>query len=146
MKQRIQNKISAVFAANSENEALSRILVAGFLMPYSLSVEELSDIKTAVSEAVTNAVVHAYRDRAAGDVHLSARLSEDGRLTITVVDRGMGIADVERAREPFSTTERELERGGMGFSIMETFMDSVRVTSREGRGTRVVLKKRLTLS
>ncbi len=145
MKQLIRNKISATFEAKSENEALSRILVAGFLMPYSVSLEELGDIKTAVSEAVTNAVVHAYRDREAGDVRLAVRLSENGLLSITVTDYGCGISDVLRAREPFFTTDREHERGGMGFSIMETFMDAVRVTSVEGRGTRVVLKKRLTL-
>lgn len=144
MKQKITNRLRAVFAAKSENESLSRILVAGFLMPYPVSTEELADVKTAVSEAVTNAVVHAYRDREPGEVRLEVRLTEKGALRITVTDRGRGIADVARAREPFFTTDREHERGGMGFSIMETFMDRVRVYSAEEKGTRVVLEKTLS--
>ena len=93
---------------------------------------------------MTNAVVHAYRDREPGEVRLEVRLTEKGALRITVTDRGRGISDVARAREPFFTTDREHERGGMGFSIMETFMDRVRVYSAEEKGTRVVLEKTLS--
>ncbi len=145
MKQRVKNQINTSFAATSENESLSRVITAGFLMAHPVTAEELADIKTAVSEAVTNAVVHAYRGREAGRIKLDLKLYSDARLKITVTDYGCGIEDVERAREPFFTTDREHERGGMGFSIMETFMDRVRVTSTDARGTRVVLEKRLSL-
>lgn len=145
MKHKVENRVCAVFLAHSANESLARILVSGFLMEKRLSAEELADIKTAVSEAVTNAVVHAYRDREDGVVRLDVCLYADGRLKMTVTDKGCGIEDVERARTPFFTTDREHERSGMGFAIMETFMDRVRVTSRVGRGTRVVMEKRLSV-
>ena len=145
MKHTLRNHLRCAFSAVSENEALSRVLVAAFIMHYPVTTEELADVKTAVSEAVTNAIVHGYRDRSGETLTLDLKLYEDGRLRITVTDRGCGIEDVARAREPFYTTDREHERSGMGFSIMETFMDRVRVTSAAGRGTRVVLEKRLSL-
>ncbi|MBQ2253113.1 MAG: anti-sigma F factor [Clostridia bacterium] len=145
MRQNVKNNLTAVFSARSENESLARVMAAGFLLQYPVTAEELADIKTALSEAVTNAIVHGYRDRTDGAVKVDFSLFNDGRIRITVSDRGCGIEDVARAREPFFTTDRAHERGGMGFSIMETFMDRVRVKSVPGRSTRVVLEKRLSL-
>lgn len=135
------NGLRTSFPAVSRNEALARGLAAQFLMLMDPTVEELSDVKTAVSEAVTNAVVHAYRGRK-GEVSLE--FSEaDGELTISVSDTGLGIEDVELARTPFYTTAPEAERTGLGFAVMEAFMDSVEVESAPGRGTRVIMKKRI---
>ncbi|MBQ1817418.1 MAG: anti-sigma F factor [Clostridia bacterium] len=135
------NGLRTSFPAVSRNEALARGLAAQFLMLMDPTVEELSDVKTAVSEAVTNAVVHAYRGRK-GEVSLE--FSEaDGELTVSVSDTGRGIEDVELARTPFYTTAPEAERTGLGFAVMEAFMDSVEVESAPGRGTRVIMKKRI---
>ena len=131
------------FDAKSENEALSRIFVTGFVLPLNLSTEELADLKTVVSEAVTNCIVHAYRENPQGKIRLTLKYYSDGLLRITVLDRGCGIEDVEEALKPFFTTDREHERCGMGFAIMETFMNRLRVTSAPGRGTRVTMEKRL---
>ncbi|MBR6530740.1 MAG: anti-sigma F factor [Clostridia bacterium] len=143
MKRTLENRVKAEFSAKSENESLARVITAGFLMNYPVTTEELADVKTAVSEAVTNSVVHAYKGREAGGVRLEIRLFSGGLLRVTVADFGCGIADVQRAREPFFTTDREHERGGMGFSVMETFMDRVKVSSTVEKGTRVTLEKRL---
>ena len=135
------NGLRTSFPAVSRNEALARGLAAQFLMLMDPTVEELSDVKTAVSEAVTNAVVHAYRGRQ-GEVSLE--FSEaDGELTVSVSDTGRGIEDVELARTPFYTTAPEAERTGLGFAVREAFMDSVEVESAPGRGTRVIMKKRI---
>ena len=141
MKRTLINRVDVTFDAKSENESLSRVLVAAFVLHEDVTAEQLADMKTAVSEAVTNAIVHAYRDEKEGKVRLTLSRYDDGLVRIVVADRGCGIADVERAREPFFTTDREHERSGMGFSIMETFMQNLRVTSRVGSGTRVVLEK-----
>lgn len=144
MKRTLENHLRAVFDAKSENEALARILVAGFVLPACVTTEELADIKTAVSEAVTNAIVHGYRNTEGGQVCLDLKLYSNGVLRIAVSDRGCGIADIALAREPFFTTDREHERSGMGFSIMETFMNRLHITSGVGRGTRVILEKKLS--
>jgi stage II sporulation protein AB (anti-sigma F factor) len=143
MKKKI-NMLSMSFNAISANESLARVAVISFLMPYSPTVEEIADIKTSVSEAVTNAIVHGYRGREAEKVALKAYVREDGVFSVSVSDTGCGIADVHKAMEPMYTTDPEGERSGMGFSIIETFMDKVRVTSREGVGTRVTMTKRLS--
>lgn len=143
MKKEKINEISARFTALSKNEALARIIITGFLMPYSPSVEEIADIKTAVSEAVTNAVVHAYKGREAGAVYLRAYITSAGEFCVSVIDKGCGIEDVEKAMEPLFTTDAENERSGMGFSIMQTFSDKFRVVSRVGSGTRVTMTRRL---
>ena len=143
MKSKKINEISVKFSALSKNEALARIIVVGFLMPYSPSVEEIADIKTAVSEAVTNAVVHAYKGRETGEVYLKAHITESGDFCVSVVDRGCGIENVQKAMEPLFTTDAENERSGMGFSIMQTFSDKFRVVSKVGRGTRVTMYRRL---
>ena len=136
------NEINLVFPARPENEALARMVISAFLLPMNPTIELLADVKTSVSEAVTNAIVHGYRG-GAGDVRLRAQLREDGLLTIDVVDRGCGIEDVARAREPFFTTLDGEERSGMGFTVMESFMDRVEVISQPGRGTTVRMTKQI---
>ncbi|HOL16734.1 MAG TPA: anti-sigma F factor [Bacillota bacterium] len=123
----------------SENESFARVVVAAFASRLDPTLEEISDIKTAVSEAVTNAIIHAYEDRI-GPITITAWL-DGNRLTVTVADVGVGIADLEQARQPLYTSKPELERSGMGFTIMENFMDSMEVESAPGEGTKVTLTK-----
>ena len=130
------------FRAIPENEAFARLAVSGFILPLDPTMEVLADVKTAVSEAVTNAIVHAYRD-APGTVRLRAGYTGDGVVEIDVIDRGCGIEDVALARQPFYTTAKGEERSGMGFTVMESFMDGVAVHSAPGRGTTVRLMKRV---
>ena len=136
-----QNYISMEFLSRSANEAFARVAVACFAAQLDPTLDEVGDIKTAVSEAVTNAIVHAYPDRL-GKVSLKARIYEGNILEIIVKDWGRGIPDVEQARQPLFTTGGE-ERSGMGFTIMESFMDRLVVRSTPGRGTTVVMRKRL---
>ncbi len=136
------NEMRLDFPARAENEAFARLAVSGFLLPLDPTMEELADIKTAVSEAVTNAIVHGY-DGAEGIVRLRAGYSADGAMQIDVIDRGRGIQDIERARQPFFTTSPDEERSGMGFTVMESFMDRVAVHSAPGLGTTVRLYKQL---
>ena len=136
------NEIRLDFPAIPENEGLARMVVSAFLLPLNPTVEELADVKTAVSEAVTNAIVHGYAERE-GVVRLRADYREDGLLTVDVCDRGRGIADVAQARQPFFTTLEGEERSGMGFTVMESFMDGVEVKSAPNVGTTVRLTKRL---
>ncbi len=143
MRPKVENHLTITLSAKSENESLARVIVAGFLVASSACAEDLADLKTAVSEAVTNAVVHAYRARTDGRIKLDLKLYSDCRVRIAVTDYGAGMEDVALCRTPFYTTDREHERSGMGFAIMETFSDRVRVTSRVGKGTRVILEKRL---
>ncbi|MEE0324644.1 MAG: anti-sigma F factor, partial [Christensenellales bacterium] len=129
------------FPSHSTNEAFARQAVACFAAQLDPTMEELGDIKTAVSEAVTNAIVHGY-EGTRGTVIL--RASIDGTLlTIEITDKGRGIADIPQAMEPFFTTHPEQERSGMGFAVMQTFMDDLRVTSTPGQGTTVRMKKRI---
>lgn len=125
----------------SENESFARVVAAAFASRLDPTLEEISDIKTAVSEAVTNAIIHAYEDRV-GLIAISARL-EGNRFTVEVADEGIGIADLEQAREPLYTSKPELDRSGMGFTIMENFMDGLTVRSRPGEGTRVTMVKEI---
>ena len=140
----VLNEIRLDFPAIPENEALARMVVSAFLVPLNPTIEELADVKTAVSEAVTNAIVHGYAGED-GTVRLRADYRDDGLLTVDICDRGCGIADVARAREPFYTTLEGEERSGMGFTVMESFMDNVEVKSALGVGTTVRLTKRLFL-
>ena len=135
------NYIKLEFPGKSANEGLARSAVAAFAAQLDPTIDELGDIKTAVSEAVTNAIVHAYPNQI-GTVWLRVRLLGEEYLEITVKDKGRGIEDVERARQPLFTTGGE-DRSGMGFTIMESFMDSLTVRSTAGRGTTVVMKKRI---
>lgn len=143
MKRTLTKYAALQFDAKSENESLSRILVTGFVLPLNLSTEELADLKTVVSEAVTNCIVHAYREDPSGKIRLTLKYYSDGLLRMTVTDRGCGISNIEEARRPFFTTDREHERCGMGFAIMETFMNRLNVCSAPGKGTRVTMEKRL---
>ena len=135
------NYIALQFPSRSVNEGFARMAAAAFAAQLDPTLEELGDIKTAVSEAVTNAIVHAYPNEI-GRIALKGKIYENGMLELRVQDWGCGIADVEQAKEPLFTTGGE-ERSGMGFTIMESFMDSMTVRSRAGRGTTVTLRKRI---
>lgn len=137
----MKNLLRTSFKSIAQNEALARGLAAQFIMQCDPTIEELSDLRTAVSEAVTNAIVHGY-GRPDGIVYMDLA-SEDGLITVTVRDEGRGIEDVELARKPFYTTGPEGERTGLGFAVMEAFTDSVEVESAPGKGTTVIMKKRL---
>ena len=143
MTQKPTNEIKCTFLSRSENEALARSIISGFMLPLDPTVDELADIRCAVSEAVTNCIVHAYRGTV-GTVVLTARSYADRTLRITVADRGCGIPDVAKARAPLFTTCPDEDRCGMGFSIMESFSDKLSVVSAPGRGTRVTLVRRLS--
>ena len=137
MKEFMDMKIDSL----SENEEFARVVVAVFASRLNPTLEEIDDIKTAVSEAVTNAVIHGYQN-GTGVIGLCAE-AEDQVLTVTVKDQGVGIPDVKAAMEPMYTTAPDGERSGMGFSFMEAFMDSVEVQSSPGEGTAVIMKKRI---
>ena len=138
---RAENYIKIEFPSRSVNEGFARAAAAAFAAQLDPTLEELGDIRTAVSEAVTNCIVHAYPD-SIGRIMLRLRIMKGGRLEIVVKDWGRGIEDVARAREPLFTTGGA-ERSGMGFTIMESFMDSLKVRSVAGRGTTVVMKKKI---
>ena len=141
MKSKAMNEVTLEFPSHSSNEGFARSAAACFAAQMDPTLNELEDIKTAVSEAVTNAIVHAYPD-AIGKVTLKLRVCPGNVLELTVKDRGRGIADVEKAREPMFTTGGE-ERSGMRFTIMESFTDQLTVRSVPGRGTTVTMKKKL---
>lgn len=134
------NQIRLSFLSRSANEGFARVAVAAFAAQLDPTVEEISEIKTAISEAVTNCIVHGYGDKL-GTITINGRLYEDGKLILSIKDKGRGIADIPQAMEPLFTTGDEAERNGMGFTIMETFMDKIRVTSKPGIGTTVTLTK-----
>lgn len=136
------NRMRLILPALSVNEGVARAAVAVFCSQCNPTATELADIKCAVSEAVTNCIVHAYREQR-GNIYISARLIGMREIRIAVRDRGCGIPDVRRAREPLFTTDAAGERSGMGFTVMENFMDRLTVRSKEGVGTLVVLTKRI---
>lgn len=127
------------FNSESENEGIARVVAAAYMMRFDPTVEEMADVKTAVSEAVTNSIVHAYTNKE-GKIIFDIS-SMENTIKITVEDFGMGISDIKRAMEPMYTTKAEEERTGMGFSFMEAFMDEVKVISNLGKGTKVVMTK-----
>lgn len=137
-----ENKMKLTFPSVSANESFARNVVGIFALGLNPSIAELSDIKTAVSEAVTNSIVHGYAGKT-GEIELSAEIIGD-ELHINVFDNGVGIENVGRALEPFYTTKPEEERSGMGFTIMKSFMDEVTVESEEGKGTRVYMIKKIS--
>ena len=136
------NTATVTFLSRSSNEGFARAAAACFAAQLDPTLDELGDIKTAVSEGVTNAIVHAYPDTL-GKVTMKLRLFEDNTLEVVIRDWGVGIPDVEQARTPLFTTGNE-ERSGMGFTIMESFMDGLRVRSAPGKGTTVTLRKRIS--
>lgn len=139
---RSNNTMLLQIESRSCNENYARVAVAAFAAQLDPTLEEISELKTAVSEAVTNAIVHGYKEEI-GRIYITVKLFEDRRIQVIIRDKGEGIADIERAREPLFTTSDSGERSGMGFTIMETFCDKVRVTSKVGRGTRVFMEKQI---
>lgn len=138
----ILNEIKFSMPSLSVNEGAARAAVSSFLVQADPTVEELSDIRTAVSEAVTNSIVHGYRN-SSGRIELTVRLLAEREIYIRIKDSGCGIADVKQAMEPLFTTAPEEERSGLGFSVMESFMDRLTVKSKLGKGTTVTMRKRL---
>ena len=137
-----RNEMETTFLSVAENESFARVVIAAFAVQLSPTVSEIADIKTAVSEAVTNAIVHGY-EGSSGMVTLRAAIDDRSTLTVEVKDSGRGIADVPKAMEPFFTTHPEQERSGMGFAVMQTFMDDLQVESAPGKGTTVRMRKRI---
>jgi len=137
----VDNKISIKLMSKSENEGFARVAVAAFVSQLDPTVEELTDVKTAVSEAVTNSIIHGYENKKEGIIKIEASISEN-EITIIIEDYGKGIKDIKQAMEPLYTSKPELERSGMGFTVMETFMDNLEVFSEYGKGTKVVMKKK----
>ena len=134
------NRMKVEFLAKSENESFARVSVASFIAQLDPTLEEINDVKTAVSEAVTNSIIHGYDNDENGIVSIET-IIKNKQVIITVEDNGQGIEDIEEAREPLYTSKPELERSGMGFTVMETFMNSIEVFSEFGKGTKVVMKK-----
>lgn len=134
-----ENKMKLEFLSKSSNEAFARITVASFASQLDPNIEEISDIKTAVSEAVTNCIIHGYEDKV-GIIKIECTLFSNS-IYIEITDNGKGIEDIEKAKEPLYTTKPELERSGMGFTIMENFMDELKIESVKGVGTKVTMKK-----
>ena len=137
----MKNEMEIIFDAISDNESFARVAVAAFITHLNPTVEETEDVKTAVSEAVTNAIIHGYKE--SGETLVLKVSSFQDELQVEVEDHGVGIPDVEQARQPLFTTSTEGERSGMGFTFMETFMDQVEVRSAPGRGTLVVMTKKI---
>ena len=136
-----KNKMNLKFLSLSENESFARLAVASFCSNVKLTIDEISDIKTAVSEAVTNCVVHAYAETI-GEIEINCLIT-DNQITIEIIDNGIGIEDINQAIKPFFTTKPEMERSGMGFTVMEGFMDKMEVISTKEKGTKVVLIKNI---
>ncbi|MDG0875228.1 anti-sigma F factor [Paenibacillus thiaminolyticus] len=136
------NKMSLEFSSRSENEAFARVAVAAFVAQLDPTLEELTDLKTVISEAVTNSIIHGYDNNPEGIVSITAEIEGD-QIILTVSDRGHGIEDVELARQPLFTSKPDMERSGMGFTIMENFMDEFEVTTELSAGTTIRMKKRI---
>ena len=134
-----ENEMKLEFLSRANNEAFARITVAAFASQLDPTIEEISDIKTAVSEAVTNCIVHGYEDKL-GTIHLKCNIL-DNKITIEISDNGKGIENIEMAKQPLYTTKPNLERSGMGFTIMESFMDDLKVESVLGLGTKITMTK-----
>ena len=137
-----ENEARVFFASKSENERFARLFVSGFLTPLDPTVSEITEIKTAVSEAVTNAIIHGYEEKR-GSIELFCAYVKN-KVYIEIADKGSGIENIALAREPLYTSKPEMERSGMGFTIMETFMDHIHIQSEEGNGTRIFMEKTLT--
>ena len=137
------NEMRLVIPSRSANESFARMAVSAFIAPLDPTVDELSDIKTAVSEAVTNCIVHGYRDEI-NTVTITADIYPDNRVVIRVRDKGCGIPDIKAAMEPLFTTCTTGERAGLGFAVMQSLMDKVKVSSKEGKGTTVTMERKIT--
>ena len=139
------NQFEMVLPAKSENEGFARHSVSSFLASLDPTVGDLADLRTAVSEAVTNCVVHAYKGKEQGLIYISVWCYEERKVVIRIKDKGCGMADPETCRQPLYTTDTTGERGGMGFAIMESFTDAIRVLSKPGKGTTVTLVKKFSV-
>lgn len=133
------NKVSMVFPSKSCNESFARVATSAFISQLDPTLEELADVRTAVSEAVTNAIIHGYENQT-GEIKMFLTLYSDS-VEIGITDEGKGIGDIDLARQPLYTSKPELERSGMGFTVMEAFMDKVTVISEEGKGTSIIMFK-----
>ncbi|MBM7701656.1 anti-sigma F factor [Metabacillus iocasae] len=142
----MKNEMHLQFSALSQNESFARVTVAAFVTQLDPTMDEITEIKTVVSEAVTNAIIHGYESKSTGTVYISVFLHDEGMVEITIKDEGIGIDDVDEAKQPLFTTKPDLERSGMGFTIMENFMDEIHVESSVLNGTTVYLKKHLAKS
>ncbi|SFL99447.1 anti-sigma F factor [Salibacterium qingdaonense] len=138
----MKNEMKLEFSALSENEAFARVSVGAFAAQLDPDMNELTELKTVVSEAVTNSILHGYDENPAGTIRVMVKIETDS-LEITIKDDGNGIDNIDQAKEPLFTTKPDMERSGMGFTIMENFMDEVEIISEPGTGTTVYLKKRL---
>lgn len=138
------NKMSVEFVSKSQNEGFARVAVAAFVAQLDPTIDEISDVKTAVSEAVTNSIIHGYENKEDGIIRIEAYI-HDNEVTISIIDKGIGIEDISKAMEPLYTSRPDLERSGMGFTVMETFMDKLIVESEKGVGTKVVIKKKFNV-
>jgi stage II sporulation protein AB (anti-sigma F factor) len=136
-----ENEMKIEFSSKSQNESFARVVIASFVAQLDPTLEELSDIKTAVSEAVTNSIIHGYEEYD-GQVYMYCKII-DNKVYIEIKDFGKGIGDINKAREPLFTSKPELERSGMGFTVMETFMDEVEVESKVGVGSKIIMRKKL---
>lgn len=136
------NEMKLTFKSRSANESFARTSVAAFVASLDPTVEEITDIKTAVSEAVTNSIVHGYRE-SIENIYITAAIYQDNRIVITIKDKGCGIENIQQAMEPLYTTSQSGERAGLGFAVMQSLCDQVKVTSRPGKGTTVTLVRRL---
>lgn len=136
------NMMRIEFISKSENEGFARVAVAAFVSQLDPTIEEITDIKTAVSEAVTNSIIHGYLNKNDGLIKVEAVL-QNNEVIVTVIDEGVGIEDIEMAMQPLYTSRPDLERSGMGFTVMETFMDDLKVISEKGKGTKIIMKKSL---
>ncbi len=139
-KEIVVNRMKMNFTAKSVNEGFARIAVCGFISSLDPTVDELGDIKTAVSEAVTNCIVHAYKE-GLGQIYIDVKITDSGKVVIRIRDRGCGICDINRAMEPLYTSSECGERAGLGFALMQSLTDKVRVISKPDKGTTVVLEK-----
>ncbi len=138
----VKNEMKLQIPSRSSNESFARVAIASFFAQLDPTVDEIADIKTAVSEAVTNSIVHAYKNQI-GTIFIHAKILDDSKVYIRIRDKGCGIEDIDQAMEPMFTTCKTGERAGLGFAVMESFMDKLRVTSKPGKGTTVVLIKTL---
>lgn len=141
---KILNEMQLEILGKSENESFARVVIAAFASQLDPTLDELADIKTAVSEAVTNCIIHGY-DEEIGKIKIKAKLFEEG-IEINILDWGNGIGDIQKARQPLWTSKPELERSGMGFTIMESFMDELWIESKPGKGTSITMKKKIKSS
>ncbi len=139
---KIQNEVKITMLSRSSNESYARLLVSGFFAQLDPTIEEINDIKTAVSEAVTNSIVHGYKNTF-GKIFIELKILEDRNIYIKIKDFGVGIQDINKAMEPLYTTAPDDERAGLGFAVMQSFMDKVKVLSKNERGTTIILTKKL---